>query len=151
LIDRTFDTAFVNAVVNDPEVESWVRGPFRGQLDLSPIISDHRNFVLVGEHGFAVFAYRVPGVYEWHAAVRSEGRGSWALAAGRASLDWLFEYTDAIAVLAPVPADNRPARQIVSALGFALKQILPAAWATKTSQVELCVYTLLRREYLRCQ
>jgi hypothetical protein len=138
-------------VVNDPDIESWVRGPFRGQLDLSPIVADPRNIVLAGEHGFAVFAYRVPGVYEWHAAVRAEGRGAWALAAGRASLDLLFEHTDAIAVLAPVPADNRPARQIVSALGFALKQVLPAAWATSAVPVELCVYTLLRRDYLRCQ
>jgi RimJ/RimL family protein N-acetyltransferase len=148
LIERTFDTAFVNAVVNDPEVESWVRGPFRGQLDLSPIISDHRNVVLVGEHGFAVFAYRVPGVYEWHAAVRSEGRGPWALAAGRAALDWLFEHTDAIAVLAPIPEINRPARHIAAALGFGLKQILPSAW---TAPMELCVYTLLRRDYWPCQ
>jgi hypothetical protein len=135
-------------VVNDPDIESWVRGPFRGILDLSPIIADPRNIVLAGEHGFSVFAYRVPGVYEWHAAVRAEGRGAWALAAGRASLDWLFEYTDAIAVLAPVPAVNRPARQIVGALGFDLKQMLPSAW---TAPMELCVYVLLRRDYLLCQ
>jgi hypothetical protein len=151
VIGRTFDVAFVNAVVNDPEVESWVRGPFRGQLDLSPIISDHRNVVLVGEHGFAVFAYRVPGVYEWHAAVRSGGRGWWALAAGRAALDWLFENTNAIAVLAPIPETNRPARQIAGALGFGLKQMLPAGWSTPVAPVELCVYVLLRRDYLPCQ
>jgi RimJ/RimL family protein N-acetyltransferase len=151
VIERTFDVAFVNAVVNDPEVESWVRGPFRGQLDLSPIIADKRNVVLVGEHGFAVFAYRFPGVYEWHAAVRSEGRGWWALAAGRAALDWLFEHTDAIAVLAPIPETNRPARHIAAALGFDLKQILPAAWSTSAVPVELCVYTLLRRDYVLCQ
>ena len=146
MIQRTFDVAFVNAVASHPEVEPWIRGPFRGDIDLTPVVADRRNIVLVGEHGFAVFAYRVTGVYEWHAAVRPEGHGLWALEAGRAALRWLFEHTDAVAVLAPVPEDNRPARQVVAALGFGLKQVLPASWGG-----QLCVYVLLRRDYVTCQ
>ena len=150
MIERTFEVAFANAVVNHPEVHAQVRGPVRGKLDLTPIIRDPRNITLIGEYGISIFAFRMPGVYEWHAAVLPDGHGPWALSAARAALAWLFEHTDAVAVLAPVPADNKPARHVVSALGFQQKQVLPASWTDAVGRImPLHVYTLLRRDWGR--
>ena len=150
MIERTFDAGFVNAVANHPTVASLVRGLISGRLDLTPIIADHRNVVLVGEHGFAIFAYRATGVYEWHAAVLPEGYGQWALSAAREALDWLFSETDAFAVVAPVPENNRAARQITSALGFKLKETLPSRWPAPEGFVDYLIYVLMRREWGRC-
>lgn len=152
MIERVFEVAFANAVVNHPAVNSWVRGPIRGPLDLSSTLTNPSNVMLSGEHGIAVFAHRAPGVYEWHAAVLPEGRGKWALAAARAALDRIFAETDAIAILAPIPDHNRGARYIVHSLGFGLKQVLPSAWPIGNGEfVPLRVYVLLRREWMPCQ
>jgi RimJ/RimL family protein N-acetyltransferase len=153
VIERAFDAGFANAVLNHESVYSWVRGPHaEGRLDLSPLVADQRNLLLVGEHGIAIFAYRVPCVYEWHAAVRPEGHGRWALEAARAALDYVFRETDAVAILAAVPEDNKAARYIVRTLGFGLKQVLPSSWSSDDGEiVSLCVYVLLRREWMPCQ
>ncbi len=146
MIERTFDAAAVNRIVNHPEVRPWVHGPV-GKLDLTPVVEDDRNIALIGEHGMAVFAYRMPGVYEWHAAVRPEGRGAWAYEAGKAAIDWLFAYTDAVAIIAPVPQNNRPACRIVGALGFHVKQELPSALRDAAGKiVPLRVYVLFRKD-----
>lgn len=147
MIERTYDPAIVNDIVNHPDVAPWVRWTSIGEMDLTPLVRDQRNVVLVGEHGMAVFHYRVPGVYEWHAAVRPEGHGAWAFLAAKAAIDWLFANTDAVAIIAPVPENNRPARQIVGALGFELKQELPSALPA----LMLRVYVLFRKGWGRQQ
>ena len=148
MIRRTADPGFANEVVNHPDVARWVRGPIRGQLDLAPILADKRNITLQGEHGICIFALRVPGVYEWHAAVRPEGHGRWALHAARSAVAWLFENTAAVAIIAGIPQTNRSARYIVSLVGFHVKQVLPSAWEEPSGErVALHVYVLTRLEW----
>ena len=153
MIERTFDAGFPNAVINHPSVHGWVRGPCSGPLDLSPVVADRQNVLLVGEYGFALFVRRVPGVYEMHAAIHPEGQGRWALTAAAAALEWMFVRADAWAVLAPVPANNAAARYIVGALGFDLAQVLPDAWPSGDGgkAVPLRIYTMLRKDWLPCQ
>jgi hypothetical protein len=89
-----------------------------------------------------------------HAAVRPAGHGRWALNAAKAALDWLFAHTDAVAIIAPVPASNRGARCIVRALGFALHKVLPAARPTADEgrAESVYVYLMLRSVWSRpCQ
>ena len=137
------DAWFFNAIGNDPAVVDWIAGPVRPPLNLAPLLDDPDNLCLIGRHGFAVFHKRCLGVYEWHAAVRPEGRGKWALNAARQSLYWLFSHTDAVAIIAPVPASNRGARCIVRALGFALHKVLPSAWPTADDGRAVSVYVYL--------
>lgn len=138
---------FINAVVNDPSVADWVRGPITGALDLAPLLSDRRNHVLVGRYGFSVFRESFRHLYDWHAAVLPQGRGRWALGAARASLDWLFSRTNAVAVVASIPAPNRPARHVVAALGFTLITVMPSAWPMPNGRVPLMIYCLCRKQW----
>lgn len=141
-IYRVDDARAINAIVAHPEVDPWVRGPTVGRLDLSPITADSRNIALVGRHGCAIFKPLADHdhVYEWHGAVLPAGRGRWALAAARASLEYLFHYSTAVAVIAPVPQPNRAARQIVGALGFDLLHVAPEAWPIGGKRAALHFY-----------
>jgi hypothetical protein len=140
------DARHFNSIGNDPAVIYWIAGPLKPPLDLTSVLEDPANYCLLGRHGWAVFHRVAPSVYEWHAAVRPEGHGRWALNAARQSLDWLFCHSDAVAVIAPVPQHNRGARCIVRALGFALHKVLPSAWPTgdEGRAVSVHVYLMLR-------
>jgi hypothetical protein len=146
---RVSDARAVNAIVADPSVDPWVRGPVKGRIDLTEITADPRNFCLVGRHGCAIFRPLVDldHFYEWHAAVLPSGKGRWALGAARAALTYLFRYTTAVAVIAPVPQPNRAARQIVGALGFELLHVAPGAWPIGRKHVSLHFYWTKRSDW----
>lgn len=75
-VERTFDAARVNAIINAPEVRPFVGG--EGVLDVSPLIARAENIALMGDHGGFLLTWSAPGSYEVHTFVTNGGRGAWA-------------------------------------------------------------------------
>lgn len=112
MIRRTLDPAFLNTIVNHPEVRPFM-APGDGEIDLAPVISNPANFALVTEGGGFVLHCHEPGIYEVHSQFLPEHRGGHAVKAMREGFDYMFTRTDCTRVVTQVP-DNNPA-----AKGFA--------------------------------
>lgn len=113
---RTMDAAFLNEVANHPDVRPWLEGP-PGPLDLTPLIEDSRNVVLLNEHGGFVYHFQEPGLYEVHSLLLPAGRSGSSLAAMQ-GLRWMFTATDCVEVSTRVPEANTAALGLTRAMGF---------------------------------
>jgi hypothetical protein len=147
------DATFFNAVANHRDIRDAVAGPLAGNLDLTPLLCDPKIHCLLGKYGFSIFRRYAQFLWEWHCATLPEATGRWRLGAGRASLDYLFSHTDAVAAVAAIPQPNKGARVLVGALNFKLCNVLPAAWPLPGGNaVPLHVYAMMREDWgLRCQ
>lgn len=113
MIERTFDAAFFNRICNLPEVRPFLGG--EGEIDVSKVIADDRNFALRTEHGGFILLNQGAGFYSVHTQFAAEGRGQHAIAAMRDGLDFMFTRTDCMRIFSHCP-DSNPA-----ALALALK------------------------------
>ena len=78
MLERCFDTDFINRVVNHPDVRPFVGDPDFGELDLSELVNRPEHWFLMGEHGGFLLMWSAPDVREVHTFVLPEGRGPWA-------------------------------------------------------------------------
>lgn len=122
-IRRTFDPKEINAILNHPDILSWMEGD-GGAIDISERLKRPDILIaLVGEHG-AFTAYRLmSGVYEFHTAILPDGRGRWARQFADAGMLWMFSQTDAMELLTRVPEGHRGARAMACLMG--LRQTFP--------------------------
>ena len=81
MLERSFDAARINEVVNHLEVRPHVGDPSYGVLDVAPLVARPEHWFLMGEHGGFLLSWSAPGVREVHTFVLPEGRGQWAAAA----------------------------------------------------------------------
>lgn len=123
---RTLDAAFLNHVVNDPDVRPWIGG--EGVLDLGPTIANPENIVLVTEHGGWILIRHETGIYELHTAFLKEGRGAFYVAATREALRYVFSTTDAVELVTRVPEVNRGAALAARCAGFRERFMRSDAW-----------------------
>ena len=86
VLERSFATLAINSLVNHPEIRPFVGGDGKLQLDMTDSIDNDRNVFLMGEHGGFIGVWSGPGVYEVHTLIRPEGRGRWAINAGREAI-----------------------------------------------------------------
>lgn len=117
MITRTFDSAFLNTIANDPDVRPYV-GTGVGPLDLTALISNPANVTLETEHGGWVLINLMPGVYELHTLFAVAGRGAGYFAAAQEALRYIFTQTDALEILTRCPDDNPGARMAAVKVGF---------------------------------
>jgi hypothetical protein len=113
---RTFDPAFVNMVLNDPDVRPYMG--LEGTLDASLLVKDANNYVLVNEHGGFMFILNSPGVYEVHSFFLKEGRGRQALEFAQQCCEYMFIQTDCHTFLTQLPDDNQAAKSLATFVGF---------------------------------
>ena len=76
MLERSFDIARINEVVNHPAVRPFV-GPGDDLIDLTNVITPQENWFLMGEHGGFALLWSAPEVYEIHTFILPEGRGLW--------------------------------------------------------------------------
>jgi hypothetical protein len=115
LIRRTFDPAFLNSVINHPEVRPWVGG--EGALDVTETINNPSNFALVTDGGGFILIQHEPGIYEVHSQFLPEGRRE-TRRAMRSGFDYMFTRTDCQRVITQVPDNNPAAAALAKAAGF---------------------------------
>lgn len=112
---REYSAERINVIVNHPNVRPWLGGGM-GALDLSAMIADQRNVLLMGSAGGLLFVFVRPGLYEVHTQFLPSGRGEHALAATNDALRWMFTRTDAIEIVTKVPDGNLGAKGLVRSI-----------------------------------
>ena len=75
MIHRSFDPERANKLINHPAVRPFVGGDGESYLDLTAIIEDRKNYLLLGPHGGFLATWSAPNTYEIHTFILPEGRG----------------------------------------------------------------------------
>jgi hypothetical protein len=118
MIEPTADAAFVNGVLNHPEVRPWIADAGDGEIDLSDHLARSNVLALRGEHGLFMLYKLDVGLYEVHTAILPSGRGEWARKFGAEGTWFMFTRTDCIEILTRVPVPHAPARRLTLDMGF---------------------------------
>jgi hypothetical protein len=139
-VHREFSAERINAIVNHSEVRPWVGGG-TGTLDLTGIVADPRNVLLMAELGGLVFIELEPGLMEVHTQFLPEGRGASAITAVNDALWWIFTRTACTEVVTKVPAGNMAAAALVKRIGGRLRFRRENAWHTATGTVPVSYYS----------
>lgn len=108
---REFSAERINVIANHPGVRSWIGG--NGALDLTPLIIDPRNVLLMGLSGGVLFQWLEPGLYEAHTQFLPEARGKESIQNVRDALRWMFARSDAVEIVTKVPLGNLAALGLV--------------------------------------
>ena len=119
MIVRDLDASRVNVVINNPDVRPWVEQAPDGALDLTPLVENPANVLLMLEDGTggALFVQHEPGVYEAHLQFLPISRGRIAMEAVREMQEFMFTRTDCMEMLCGISAANRPAIAFTRAMG----------------------------------
>lgn len=128
-VRREFAAERLNAVVNHPDVRPWVGGG-TGLLDLSQVVADQRNILLMGEGGGFLFIQQEPGIYEVHSQFLPEHRGKNVIRAGHDAARYMFTRTDCIEIRSKVPDGNSAALGFARLMGWEYQFSRPKAWET---------------------
>jgi hypothetical protein len=115
---REFSAKQINQVLNHPAVRPDVADLGSGVLDLSPVLANKNNILLMGQYGGCLCYCAQPGLYEVHTQVLPEGRGEWALAFVRAGARWMFTHTGAYEIMTRVSHGNVAAKALTIAAGM---------------------------------
>jgi hypothetical protein len=123
LIRRSFDADEINPILNDPSVFKYAAYEGMTAFDLSPLLADKRNILLMADHGGIVFHWQALGVYQVHTNFLKvprgySGPGTYVLNACRAAYRWMFTHTDCITLLTMIPAHNRAAAMFAPMAGW---------------------------------
>jgi len=106
-IKRTMDPAFLNSVINHPDVRPWLHGD--GVLDISHQALNPGNYILQTEHGGFLLVCLDPGRYEVHSQFLP-GHGIHPVKAMLAAQEWMFTRTDCEVIVSKVPHSNKAAK-----------------------------------------
>lgn len=149
VIRRHFTADSLNVVANDPSVYPWVCGGFKGYLDLTPLVRNRNNFLLMGEHGGMLFIQHQPGLYEIHTQVLPAGRGAWTVEMANEALHWMFTRTDAIELVSRVPKGNLGARALVKKMHGEFEFKRDKGWVINETPVSADVYSWSIQNWMR--
>lgn len=145
MIAETWDYTRIAEVANHPAIQPWVGG---GSLCFLDAVNDRNNIFLFGEHGGFVFRNVNGRIFDAHSMVLPKGRGSWAMQAADAALNWIFGRTNAQEITMSVPHGNIAVRALVKRLGAEKRGTIPDGWALKGKNVDIDVYSILKEEWL---
>lgn len=139
-IGREFSAERINRVVNHPDVRPWVGGA--GELNLSSLVADPRNVLLMGQGGGVLFQWLEPGLYEAHTQFDPEHRGKEAVQNVRDALRWMFTRTDAVEIVTKVPLHNVSALGLVRAIHGRRIFERENVWPTESGSQTVAFYSL---------
>ena len=103
-LKRSFDSEFINSVLNHPEVREGAE--IGVDADVSEIVDNPVNFLLVNEHGGFIYVNLGDGMYEVHTQFLPEGRGMSAYHAAKESVRWMFINTDCLRIISKAKPDS---------------------------------------------
>lgn len=114
---RTHSVRLVEALANHPDIRPTIEaGDHR--VDATEFLRSPGNIAYACDKGMILFQPLWDGGYRGHIGFLKSGRGAWALACARWSLDDLYDKNDVSTVVAGVPLPLRPARLFCKMLGF---------------------------------
>ena len=144
MIERAFTATGFNEILNDPFVRPDVADMAEGVIDVTPIIANHNNVLLMGEHGGQLLVRLMPGVYEVHTATTKKGRRNLIQDFATESSRYMFTRTDCYEVVTRVPDDHRGAQHLVERMGMRWEFVRPdgCVWRGKRQRVQVCSYRI---------
>lgn len=139
---REYSAENINSTVNHPEVRPWVGYPELGALDLTPIVADPNNVLLMGVGGGFICQMQEPGIYEVHTQFVPEHRGENTIRAALDGLRYMFTRTDCIELRTKVPHGNVAAEWLARRVGFVHQFTREHAWPTADGMQPVKYYAL---------
>ena len=117
MIVRATDASLHNYIANHPEVKPTISYT-EDYADFSELFEHPDTYVLLsdGIGAASIFEWSAPGVWQGHSMFLPESRGKQGLAAGRAMIDWMFDY-GARMIWGQTPLDNRAAKMFNRLIG----------------------------------
>jgi hypothetical protein len=125
LVYPTRDAARANEVVNNHTVLPYLSLGLYESLDVTPLVENPRNHLLMGEFGGCLIIWSAPGVYDCHDFVLPEGRGKWARDAAQDVFDFVFGKLGARMLWTQTPVENRASRMFNRIIGFTSHGVHP--------------------------
>lgn len=138
-----------NKIVNDPSVYDWVRGGYEGYLDMTPVVDDPSNILLMGKHGGVLCIRHQPGLYEAHTSILPSGRGKWALDWGAQCFHWMFTKTDAVEIVTRVPFGNVAAKALTKRTHGVLEFRRESGWVKNGQPIPADIYSWKIQDWMR--
>lgn len=145
-IQQATNADHVNRIVNDPSVYPWIKGNHTEPLDLKNVVKKH--IVLESEYGCVIFVKIQPGVYEFHASVLPEGRGSWMSDGASEAFHWMFTRTDAYELLTKCPDGNLPSKMGAKRVGCTFNFRTGPIWPVDGMLVPVDIYGILIQQWV---
>jgi hypothetical protein len=149
LVSRSYDATAINAIFNDPSVFPLVSIPGIETLDVSNLLADERNILLMAEGGGILFCWHEPCTYEVHTAFLEGFRGRHAIRASKAAYRWMFTRSDCLVLLTKVPAINPAAAAFCKIVGATLEFERKAIWPTNDGPVDMGYWSLRYDDWIR--
>lgn len=144
LVRRVFDAAAFNAIVNHPDVFPFVANFGAENIDVTPLIDNPYNVLLMADDGGMLFMHCEPGIYEVHTAFLKEGAsGSQRRNCCLAAYRWMFTHTDCMSLVTRMPASN-PALRAYPMLGWTKEFERKAVWPTLTGELVDVAFAAIR-------
>lgn len=128
VVSREFSAERINAVVNHQDVRPWVGGT--GLLDLSQVVANQSNVLLMGDGGGFLLVQQEPSIYEVHSQFLPEARGESVVQAALDASRYMFTRTDCVEIRTKVPAGNVAAAALTRRMGWEFQFERANAWQT---------------------
>ncbi|MDB5531604.1 MAG: hypothetical protein JWR51_4707 [Devosia sp.] len=149
---REFSAERINAIIAHPEVRPWVGMPQQGYIDLTPMVADLRNVLLMGQGGGFFFHQLLPGIYEVHTQFLPEHRGANVLQAAADAERFMFTRTDCLEIRSKVPEHNKGAIGFARAMHYELQYERATAWPTDNGPVAVKYFARTLNQWAnRCE
>lgn len=87
MIERCTEADIPNLFAAHPEIAPDIGGPIDFTAAMNPA-----NVFLFGEHGGFIYEWKGPQTYEVHVMITRAGRGAWAFAAARQSVQFMDQH-----------------------------------------------------------
>ena len=143
LVTRSFDAKEANRIINDPSVFPQATPHGLNSIDVTEIISNPRNVLLMAEGGALLFGADIDScIYELHTSFLPDFRGMNALAVSRDAYRWMFTHTDCLQIWTRVPVFNRAAALMARKIGFVPQFTRHNAWQTADGPCDVRFYLL---------
>lgn len=138
---RSLDASEINEVINHPEVFPWVKIDGMNHVDLTDLVNDRRNYLLMDEGGGFFFHRIEKGVYEVHTQF-IPGKNQNILDTAVNAVRWMFEHTDAAEIYTEVPQDNIRARKLTRRTGFEYVTTVKNGWMRDGRNLDVDLFVL---------
>lgn len=145
---RSFDANDINPILNHPDVFPAISVPGHDKYDVTPLVANPLNVLMMSEGGGILFAKQEPHIYEVHTNFLPQFRGRHALRASLSAYRWIFCHTDCETILTRIPAFNRAADLWARKAGFRFMFQRDKAWPTKDGGVDLKFYALRIHDWI---
>lgn len=149
VVTRSFDAGEINQILNDPSVGPLLSVPGIETFDVTAIVADPCNVVLMADGGGVLFCWHEPGFYEVHTAFLKAARGRHAIQASLAAYRYMFTQTDCVTLWTRVPATNPAAERFCQIVGATKEFDRHAVWPTADGAVDMSFWSLRYDDWVR--